>query len=78
MYMLLAPESFFFVRVSLHAECMSIQEKMENEQLTEKCIQFTKGTDTECDLNANVLPNVIVLNSLGVLYQCSIRKNVGL
>jgi hypothetical protein len=55
---------------------MSIQEKTENEQLTEKCTQFTKGTDTECDLN--VLPNVIVLSSLGVLYQCSIRKNVEL
>jgi hypothetical protein len=64
--MLLTTESFLFVRVSLHAECMSIQEKMENEQLTEKCIQFTKGTDTECDLN--VLPNANVPNRLGVIF----------
>jgi hypothetical protein len=41
--MLLAPESFLFLQVSLHAECMSIQEKTEKEQLTEKGTQFTKG-----------------------------------
>ncbi len=64
--MLLAPESFLFLQVSLHAEWTSVQEKTEKEQLTEWCTQFTKGTDTECDLN--VLRNANVPNRLGVIF----------